>query len=363
MAPTLLFLPDISGFTKFVNTTEVEHSRHIIAELLELIIDADELGLTVAEIEGDAVFFFRDGQLPDWDRIVAQARRMFEAFHSHLKAYGTHRICDCGACSTAEGLTLKIVVHAGPVQRIEVRGFQKPYGPDVIVAHRLLKNDVDDREYLLVTRQAVGDSIEAPAWAELHEGCSELDEVGSVPFRWMSLSPLLASIPEPPPPKSFERTATPWVTDIYVERDPDELFGLIMSLDLRLDWTPDVEELQFAPNRVNRLGTKHRCVVNGSLIDFETVEGDFGPGRRAYGEHVTSNPIVREHVNYFVVEAEGTGSRVHFEVHYLPRAFPLSLLAPLVRLRSRRFAPKLLAELKRVAEADANKRTGELAGV
>ena len=64
MAPSLLFIPDISGFTKFVNSTEVAHGRHVIAELLDIIIGADELGLTVSELEGDAVFSYRDGPLP-----------------------------------------------------------------------------------------------------------------------------------------------------------------------------------------------------------------------------------------------------------------------------------------------------------
>ena len=54
MKPSLLFIPDISGFTDFVNSTEVAHSQHVIEELLELIIANDELGLTVSEIEGDA---------------------------------------------------------------------------------------------------------------------------------------------------------------------------------------------------------------------------------------------------------------------------------------------------------------------
>ena len=35
-----LFMPDISGFSKFVNETEIEHSTHIIRELLEIIINA-----------------------------------------------------------------------------------------------------------------------------------------------------------------------------------------------------------------------------------------------------------------------------------------------------------------------------------
>ena len=43
--PSLIFIPDISGFTEFVNNTEVSHSRHIITELLELIINSNKMGL------------------------------------------------------------------------------------------------------------------------------------------------------------------------------------------------------------------------------------------------------------------------------------------------------------------------------
>ena len=50
----LLFIPDISGFTQFVNETEIDHSRLIIQELLEILINANEIGLEISEIEGDA---------------------------------------------------------------------------------------------------------------------------------------------------------------------------------------------------------------------------------------------------------------------------------------------------------------------
>src|SRR5205085_7876083 len=49
----LLFIPDISGFTEFVNVTEVQHSQHIIQELLDELIQANRIGLQVSEIEGD----------------------------------------------------------------------------------------------------------------------------------------------------------------------------------------------------------------------------------------------------------------------------------------------------------------------
>jgi hypothetical protein len=58
----LLFIPDISGFTKFVNETEIEHSRYIIEELLENIINSNQIVLTNYEIEGYAVLFYRIGK-------------------------------------------------------------------------------------------------------------------------------------------------------------------------------------------------------------------------------------------------------------------------------------------------------------
>jgi hypothetical protein len=64
----LLFIPDISGFSRFVTETEIDHSRQIIQELLEVVIDSDRMGLQISEIEGDAVLFFGHGaraRLPD----------------------------------------------------------------------------------------------------------------------------------------------------------------------------------------------------------------------------------------------------------------------------------------------------------
>ena len=49
----IILIPDISGFTDFTSATEIDHSAHIITELLELIIASNETGFTLAEIEGD----------------------------------------------------------------------------------------------------------------------------------------------------------------------------------------------------------------------------------------------------------------------------------------------------------------------
>ena len=73
----LFFIPDISGFTRFVAATEISHSEHIVRELLEALIAANQTGVEVSEIEGDAVLFCKRGALPALPALVEQARRMF----------------------------------------------------------------------------------------------------------------------------------------------------------------------------------------------------------------------------------------------------------------------------------------------
>ena len=51
-----LVLADISGFTAFVTTTEIEHGPPIIAALLEEVIRRVAPPLEIQDIEGDAVF-------------------------------------------------------------------------------------------------------------------------------------------------------------------------------------------------------------------------------------------------------------------------------------------------------------------
>jgi len=71
----LLFIPDISGFTRFVNETDIEHSRLIIQELLELLINSNQLGLTVSEVEGDAILFYKFGEAPAAEELYKQVEK------------------------------------------------------------------------------------------------------------------------------------------------------------------------------------------------------------------------------------------------------------------------------------------------
>lgn len=186
---SFIFLPDISGFTEFVSHTEVMHSQHIIAELLELLIDHQTLGLTLAEIEGDALFYYKNKSVPGPKELMDQVENMYIAFHSHLKLYEQQRICNCGACSTANNLTLKFIAHAGPLDFITIKDQTKPYGKEVITAHRLMKNTVPIDDYLLISEGIFNNWSEA-IQTDLPQKTSASEyDLGVVKYQYFELIP------------------------------------------------------------------------------------------------------------------------------------------------------------------------------
>src|SRR5215216_4203328 len=197
----LLFIPDISGFTRFVNETEIEHSRLIIQELLEILINANQIGLEVSEIEGDAILFYKFGEPPDLEELYKQVENMFCAFHRNLIAYEIRRYCQCKACTSAINLTLKVITHYGEFTGYNVKTFNKLIGKDIIVAHQLLKNDIEQHEYWLVTKKLVKNDPPAhlARWMKWKSSAKQT-EAGEISFHYTQLSPLKNEItPEPPP--------------------------------------------------------------------------------------------------------------------------------------------------------------------
>jgi Protein of unknown function (DUF2652) len=148
-----LVLADISGFTAFVTATELEHAPQIIGALLEAVMRRLAPPLEIQEVEGDAIFALAaDGALPVPGRLLDVFDEAFAAFKQVQRELAADESCACGACRSVESLDLKIVAHHGRFLRHAVGGRAQVAGADVILAHRLLKNGVDDRRaYLLLT--------------------------------------------------------------------------------------------------------------------------------------------------------------------------------------------------------------------
>src|SRR6476469_2919800 len=93
-----ILIPDISGFTEFMTTSELGHSARAIHILIDTIITAVEDEYEVSEIEGDAVLLIKKGSAPSKKEILNTCLKIFNAFHYRRKWMLQHIICPCGAC-------------------------------------------------------------------------------------------------------------------------------------------------------------------------------------------------------------------------------------------------------------------------
>lgn len=136
----------------------ISHAKQIIVRLLKVLMSTARPPLKVAELEGDAVFFYAPTSGSTLDtvaqRVKDQLLELFAAFKNELHAIDSLRTCACDACTHIHSLQLKQVIHAGVVEVEKIGRFEKLFGFDVILVHRMLKNSVQANEYVMMTEPA-----------------------------------------------------------------------------------------------------------------------------------------------------------------------------------------------------------------
>lgn len=155
--PIFIILVDISGYTRFIKFHKISllHAEMIVAELMESVLAQVEVPVIAHEILGDAISLYAiDEGLPGQaDRIYGQLLNYFPAFRNREAALISEcSMCECEACLQVGRLKLKAILHVGEAAFTHVLSTQKISGEDVIISHRLLKNSVPSKEYILMTR-------------------------------------------------------------------------------------------------------------------------------------------------------------------------------------------------------------------
>ena len=342
MKHSLLFIPDISGFTKFIQSTEASHSQHVIAELLEILIDSNITNLELAEIQGDALFFYKEEDTLSQEMLLSQIEHTFTAFYSHLKMLEANRICPCIACATAPDLELKIVVHCGDLQFIEVQGNRKPFGQQVIEAHRMLKNSISSDNYAMIS-SVLADGIGLPRnyksklysfeqGVDSYDG-NEMDYVYSLiePSN-LKLRPVRETIH-----MTFDKAPDYSFTKNY-QVSADRLLEVISNYRIKQEWAPGVDRFEYAENEVTRKGSEHVCVIDGKRLKFVVVTTHAEPDQLVYGEMTSSPPPVDELVQMFYIDPTGESScQMRLDI-YLRAKSPLKRL--ILRLGLKNFFKK-----------------------
>lgn len=312
----LLFIPDISGFTRFVTDMEIEHSRYIIKELLEVLIDSNQLGLEVSEVEGDAILFYKYGVAPAPDAIFRQVEKMFCAFHRHLQSYEYRRFCQCKACVNAFHLSLKVITHYGEFTGYAVKSFQKLIGKDVIIAHQLLKNDIEQHEYWLATPGLIGDNPDKfKEWMKWNIGEKET-ETGNIRFHYAQLSELKNEM-DTEQPSSIELSPRYkcFSTSHEFNRNVKVLFFATVHFEFRNQWLEGVRKIEEVEHFIPGIGSRHRCILEKEQRIVVTTSLSYHPESKIVFSEADED---RSSAIYFILEPLGyERSRLTIEL-YVP---------------------------------------------
>jgi hypothetical protein len=174
-----LVIADVSGYTRYLTGVELDHAQDIMADLIGTVVGALQPSFALAGLEGDAVFAYSPTAVVDGSVLLDVIEGTYFAFRRRLAAIERATNCDCDACRRLPILDLKVVAHHGTILRHQVAGREELLGADVIVLHRLLKNDVAERTglnaYALITEACLATTSLDPARLEMTRTCQSYD--------------------------------------------------------------------------------------------------------------------------------------------------------------------------------------------
>ena len=121
---------------------ELDHAQDIIADIMDTLVRALRPPFRLAKFEGDAAFVYALADKVDGSLLQDLIEQAYFAFRKRLRSIKQASSCECQACSRMQSLDVKFVVHHGEFIRQKMSGREELAGRDVILVHRLLKNDV-----------------------------------------------------------------------------------------------------------------------------------------------------------------------------------------------------------------------------
>jgi uncharacterized protein YndB with AHSA1/START domain len=148
-------IADISGYTQFLSAVELDHAHDIISDLMDTVVRRLRPPFRLAKFEGDAAFVYAVADKIDGSTLQDVVEATYFAFRRRLRNIRQATTCECEACRKMQDLDLKFVAHHGEFVRHKMAGREELAGRDVIVVHRLLKNEVGEKAYALYSDPCV----------------------------------------------------------------------------------------------------------------------------------------------------------------------------------------------------------------
>lgn len=285
MRKATILIPDISGYTQFLTKTELSHSTHIVNELLQVVADSIQEDFKLVEIEGDALLTYADGFVSP-SKLEQIVEKAFRNFHYFLKVIERDRVCRCGACQGASDLSIKFIVHYGEFDEIKIAHLTKLTGPDMIIAHRLMKNSVPSNEYLLMTDAYFNQEYELNF--DYESASQEYELIGEVFYHYADLSFLIDKVASPEKLEDISKDfGLARAIQMRVQAPIDQLHFVLTEQSEKKNYVEGLKNLTMS-DEINRIGSTHICEFDGDSFDIKTIQEVGDKEQIIYIEQATS---------------------------------------------------------------------------
>jgi uncharacterized protein YndB with AHSA1/START domain len=363
--PTCLLIADISGYTSYLVGVELDHAQDFLADLIGTVVTALRPTFRLAKLEGDAAFVFAPAAKLDGSLLLDTIERCYFGFRRRRRDVRQATSCPCNACVRIPDLNLKFVVHQGLAARQRMAGREELIGRDVIVVHRLLKNEVVEvlgiNAYALLTQACTDAMAIEPAalgMRPLAETYEHLGEVGTwvhdLERRWQE---------EEARKRVFVTPAASWFTVSVATTAPPQLaWEFITAPARRPSWQVGVTEVVLTESQGNRraVGATTHCRhgADGGVIEeiLDWRPYDYVSDR---GTHLTNVGPVKM-LETIELEPTATGTTIHFRYGAPRTAKERAIAASLEPMWRDIFAARM-ARLADLLDAETARREAEQA--
>ena len=309
MASGTFILADIGGYTAFLSEVGIEHAKEITSHLFNGMVKVNRRRWKVGNVEGDCLFLYTDSRESP-DDFFAHLRGLYENFRESIAEITSGSTCRCGACDRSGDLTLKFVVHGGEFDTQKIAGRKELIGPDIVVAHRLLKNGVPLREYALLTTPLA--EVARASGLPTVAGRDDYEHIGAVEYLYLDLQPVREEFDKSREVYISEEDADV-VATAEIEAPPDLVWRVANDRDKAPQWVPTLQELEPLSGEYGKVGSVHTCLHGGGIKMVHLVVAVDEAGRRRT-ERLWNLPLVNE--AYFTVEAKPSSSGTRAAIYY-----------------------------------------------
>jgi hypothetical protein len=269
-----LLIADISGYTGYLADVELDHAQDILADLMGTIVSALRPSFRLAKLEGDAAFTFAITERIDGSLLLDAIERCYFGFRRRRRDVRQATSCECNACVHIPDLDLKFVVHHGTILRQRVADREELLGSDIVLAHRLLKNDVvastGIEAYALFTQQCVDAMDVDVAALGMRESSETYEHIGTVSV-WVHDLGRRWQEEESRTRVFIDQRQAVFRMDMPTSAPPQVLWEFVTTPGRRVTWTPGVTgvEVIAAGNR-RGVGSTNHC-MHGKSASVEQL--------------------------------------------------------------------------------------------